>query len=118
MLVLDITVTKYWMSRPLCLLLYTRHYRQPLYILDILMDPTCNLDITLKIIQLHLDTSFQTIKVWDLESIHDRIHVIERHDLPLEDILPSGQGEVLTRTRNCVIVWDIHNGKVISLVEK
>lgn len=55
----------------------------------------------------------QTIKVWDLESIHEKIHVIDRHDLALEEILHPGQtGEVLTKTRNCVIVWDIHTGKV------
>ena len=41
MSVLDITVTKYWMSQPLCLLIYTRYYRQPLNILEIFMDPTC-----------------------------------------------------------------------------
>ena len=45
--------------------------------------------------------------------------VIDRHDLALEEILVSSQsGEVLTKTRNCVIVWDINNGKVTTFVDK
>ena len=52
-------------------------------------------------------------KVWDLDSISSPVHSIDRHELGIEDILVSRvEGEVLTRCRNCVLVWDINTGKV------
>ena len=52
-------------------------------------------------------------KVWDLDSISSPVHSIDRHELGIEDILVSRvEGEVLTRCRNCVLVWNINTGKV------
>ena len=51
--------------------------------------------------------------MWDLDSISSPVHSIDRHELGIEDILVSRvEGEVLTRCRNCVLVWDINTGKV------
>ena len=56
----------------------------------------------------------KTIKIWDLDSIEEPIHTIERHDLAVEEILVSSHHEsvVLTKCRNSVLVWDTSTGSI------
>ena len=56
----------------------------------------------------------QTLKIWDLDSIEEPVHSIERHDLGIETVLVSrgDHSRALTKCRNCVLVWDTDTGKV------
>ena len=56
--------------------------------------------------------------MWDLDSIQEAVHSIDRHDLAIEEILISKQenNTALTKCRNCVCVWDTETGKVKLII--
>ncbi|XP_063218680.1 NACHT and WD repeat domain-containing protein 2 [Bacillus rossius redtenbacheri] len=57
----------------------------------------------------------RTVKVWNINNIFEQVHVIDRHELQIDSIhLCQSAGLAVTATRNCVGVWDLQIGKLIS----
>nr|XP_022901616.1 uncharacterized protein LOC111414493 [Onthophagus taurus] len=57
----------------------------------------------------------RTVKVWNINNIFEQVHVIDRHELQIDSIsLSQDLGLAVTATRNCVGVWNLKTGKLIS----
>lgn len=57
----------------------------------------------------------RTVKVWNINNIFEQVHVIDRHELPIDSInLSLDLRFGVTVTRSCVGVWDLLNGKLIA----
>jgi hypothetical protein len=59
----------------------------------------------------------KTVKVWDLDCMQEQVYSLDRHDLPLEEVLlgPDG-GPAAARSRNSVVLWDLDTGRIIRKV--
>ena len=59
----------------------------------------------------------KTVKVWDLDCMGQAVHTVERHDLPVEEVMLGGDNNmVAARSRNCIVVWDGDTGKMLRKV--
>ena len=58
----------------------------------------------------------KTVKVWDLDCMEQAVHTVERHDLPVEEVMLGGSNVVAARSRNCVVLWDVDTGKLLRKV--
>ena len=57
----------------------------------------------------------KTLKVWDLDNMEEAVHSMDRHDLPMEEVMVAG-GRLAGRSRNCVVLWDPDTGRVVRKV--
>ncbi|KAM0725564.1 NACHT and WD repeat domain-containing protein 2 [Formica fusca] len=57
----------------------------------------------------------RSVKVWNINNIFEQVHVIDRHELQIDMISLAEEGNLaVTVTRDCVGVWDLQTGKLIS----
>ncbi|XP_069948531.1 NACHT and WD repeat domain-containing protein 2 [Cherax quadricarinatus] len=57
----------------------------------------------------------RTVKVWNINNIFEQVHVIDRHELQVDDIsLAADKPIAVTVTRNCVGIWNLRLGKLVS----
>lgn len=57
----------------------------------------------------------RSVKVWNINNIFEQVHVIDRHELQIDMIsLAQESNLAVTVTRDCVGVWDLQLGKLIS----
>lgn len=57
----------------------------------------------------------RSVKVWNINNIFEQVHVIDRHELQIDSISLSDDGELaITVTRSCVGVWELKTGRLIS----
>ncbi|KAK4290424.1 hypothetical protein Pmani_036667 [Petrolisthes manimaculis] len=57
----------------------------------------------------------RTVKVWNINNIFEQVHVIDRHELQVDDIsLAPHHPLAVTVTRNCVGIWNLRLGKLVS----
>ncbi|XP_068248399.1 NACHT and WD repeat domain-containing protein 2 [Palaemon carinicauda] len=57
----------------------------------------------------------RTVKVWNINNIFEQVHVIDRHELQVDDISLAPNGALaVTVTRNCVGIWNLKLGKLVS----
>lgn len=57
----------------------------------------------------------RTVKVWNINNIFEKVHVIDRHEMPVDSIsLSSRTNKIITVTRSCVGVWNLRTGKMLS----
>ena len=57
----------------------------------------------------------KTLKVWDLDNMEEAVHSMDRHDLPMEEVMVAG-GRLAGRSRNCVVLWNPDTGRVLRKV--
>ena len=57
----------------------------------------------------------KTLKVWDLDNMEEAVYSMDRHDLPMEEVMVAG-GRLAGRSRNCVVLWDPDTGRVVRKV--
>ncbi|XP_050688331.1 NACHT and WD repeat domain-containing protein 2-like [Eriocheir sinensis] len=56
----------------------------------------------------------RTVKVWNINNIFEQVHVIDRHELQVDDIsLSPSRPLAVTVTRNCVGIWNLRLGKLM-----
>ncbi|XP_020292680.1 NACHT and WD repeat domain-containing protein 2 isoform X2 [Pseudomyrmex gracilis] len=57
----------------------------------------------------------RSVKVWNINNIFEQVHVIDRHELQIDMISLAEKGNLaVTVTRDCVGIWDLQTGKLIS----
>ncbi|KAG7172706.1 NACHT and WD repeat domain-containing protein 2-like [Homarus americanus] len=57
----------------------------------------------------------RTVKVWNINNIFEQVHVIDRHELQVDDISMAANSPIaVTVTRNCVGIWNVRLGKLVS----
>lgn len=57
----------------------------------------------------------RSVKVWNINNIFEQVHVIDRHELQIDTLSLSKDGELaVTVTRGCVGVWEIRTGRLLS----
>ncbi|XP_065084724.1 NACHT and WD repeat domain-containing protein 2 [Ochlerotatus camptorhynchus] len=57
----------------------------------------------------------RSVKIWNINNIFEQVHVIDRHELQIDSISLSENGELaVTVTRCCVGVWEIRTGRLLS----
>lgn len=57
----------------------------------------------------------RSVKVWNINNIFEQVHVIDRHELQIDSISLSDDGNLaITVTRSCVGVWELKTGRLIS----
>lgn len=57
----------------------------------------------------------RSVKVWNINNIFEQVHVIDRHELQIDHISLSDDGELaVTVTRSCVGVWELKTGRILS----
>ncbi|XP_043496559.1 NACHT and WD repeat domain-containing protein 2 [Polistes fuscatus] len=57
----------------------------------------------------------RSVKVWNINNIFEQVHVIDRHELQIDMIsLAQESNLAITVTRDCVGIWDLQLGKLIS----
>ena len=53
----------------------------------------------------------RTVKVWNINHIFEKVHHINRHELPIESVsLSTSAGIAVTVTRSCIGIWDLLTG--------
>ncbi|XP_034486259.1 NACHT and WD repeat domain-containing protein 2 [Drosophila innubila] len=56
----------------------------------------------------------RSVKVWNINNIFEKVHVIDRHELQIDDISLSEVDIAVTVTRSCVGVWETRSGRLLS----
>lgn len=57
----------------------------------------------------------RSVKVWNINNIFEQVHVIDRHELQIDNISLSKDTELaVTVTRGCVGVWNIIQGRLLA----
>lgn len=57
----------------------------------------------------------RSVKVWNINNIFEQVHVIDRHELQIDNLSLSRDGELaVTVTRSCVGIWEIRTGRLLS----
>lgn len=57
----------------------------------------------------------RSVKVWNINNIFEQVHVIDRHELQIDNISLSRDTELaVTVTRGCVGVWNIIQGRLLA----
>uniref|UniRef100_T1J835 NACHT domain-containing protein n=1 Tax=Strigamia maritima TaxID=126957 RepID=T1J835_STRMM len=56
----------------------------------------------------------RTVKVWNINNIFEQVHVIDRHDMPVNFISISPvTARAATATRNCTGIWSMRTGRLL-----
>lgn len=56
----------------------------------------------------------RSVKVWNINNIFEKVHVIDRHELQIDNISLSEVDMAVTVTRSCVGVWDSRSGRLMA----
>jgi len=56
----------------------------------------------------------RSVKVWNINNIFEKVHVIDRHELQIDDISLSEVDMAVTVTRSCVGVWETRSGRLLA----
>ena len=57
----------------------------------------------------------RTVKVWNTDYMFEHVHEIDRHEMKIDSVqLSTSAGIAITVTRNCIGVWNILTGKLLS----
>lgn len=57
----------------------------------------------------------RTVKVWNINYIFEKVHHIDRHEMPIDSASLSTEGGIaVTATRSCIGIWDMLTGKLRS----
>lgn len=57
----------------------------------------------------------RSVKVWNINNIFEQVHVIDRHELQIDNLSLSQEHDLcVTVTRGCVGVWEIKTGRLLS----
>ncbi|KAI8121835.1 NACHT and WD repeat domain-containing protein 2 [Lucilia cuprina] len=56
----------------------------------------------------------RSVKVWNINNIFEKVHVIDRHELQIDNISLSEVDLAVTVTRSCVGVWETRTGRLIT----
>jgi hypothetical protein len=57
----------------------------------------------------------RTIKVWDMSTILEDVHPLDRHENPVLAVMPcEAQGLAVTMTRSGMGLWHLHTGRLLS----
>ncbi|XP_068157619.1 LOW QUALITY PROTEIN: NACHT and WD repeat domain-containing protein 2 [Drosophila tropicalis] len=56
----------------------------------------------------------RSVKVWNINNIFEKVHVIDRHELQIDDISLSEIDIAVTVTRSCVGVWETRSGRLLA----
>ncbi|XP_053968962.1 NACHT and WD repeat domain-containing protein 2 [Anastrepha ludens] len=56
----------------------------------------------------------RSVKVWNINNIFEKVHVIDRHELQIDNISLSEVDLGVTVTRSCVGVWDTRSGRLLA----
>lgn len=56
----------------------------------------------------------RSVKIWNINNIFEQVHVIDRHELQIDNISLSQNDLATTVTRGCVGVWEIRSGRLLS----
>ncbi|XP_034663860.1 NACHT and WD repeat domain-containing protein 2 [Drosophila subobscura] len=56
----------------------------------------------------------RSVKVWNINNIFEKVHVIDRHELQIDDISLSEVDMAVTVTRGCVGVWETRSGRLLA----
>lgn len=56
----------------------------------------------------------RSVKVWNINNIFEKVHVIDRHELQIDNISLSSVDLAVTVTRGCVGVWDTRSGRLLT----
>lgn len=56
----------------------------------------------------------RSVKVWNINNIFEKVHVIDRHELQIDDISLSEVDIAVTVTRSCVGVWETRSGRLLA----
>ncbi|XP_055907671.1 NACHT and WD repeat domain-containing protein 2 [Eupeodes corollae] len=56
----------------------------------------------------------RSVKVWNINNIFEKVHVIDRHELQIDGISLSLVDLAVTVTRSCVGVWETRSGRLLS----
>ncbi|KAK0175700.1 hypothetical protein PV327_009429 [Microctonus hyperodae] len=57
----------------------------------------------------------RSVKVWNIDNIFEQVHVIDRHELQIDNIcLAESCDLAVTVTRSCVGVWNLQSGKLMA----
>lgn len=57
----------------------------------------------------------RSVKVWNVNNIFEQVHVIDRHELQIDNIsLSKDTALAVTVTRGCVGVWNIIEGRLLA----
>ncbi|KAI9580289.1 NACHT and WD repeat domain-containing protein 2 [Glossina fuscipes] len=56
----------------------------------------------------------RSVKVWNINNIFEKVHVIDRHELQIDSISLSEVDLAVTVTRSCVGVWETRSGRLLT----
>lgn len=56
----------------------------------------------------------RSVKIWNINNIFEQVHVIDRHELLINNISLSETGLAATVTRSCVGIWELRSGRLLS----
>lgn len=56
----------------------------------------------------------RSVKIWNINNIFEQVHVIDRHELLINNISLSETGLAATVTRSCVGIWELKTGRLLS----
>ncbi|CAD7093198.1 unnamed protein product [Hermetia illucens] len=56
----------------------------------------------------------RSVKVWNINNIFEKVHVIDRHELQIDNISLSAVDLAVTVTRGCVGVWETRSGRLLT----
>lgn len=56
----------------------------------------------------------RSVKIWNINNIFEKVHVIDRHELQIDNISLSQTDLAATVTRGCVGVWNIRSGQLLT----
>lgn len=56
----------------------------------------------------------RSVKIWNINNIFEKVHVIDRHELQIDNISLSQTDMAATVTRGCIGVWNIRSGQLLT----
>ena len=57
----------------------------------------------------------RTVKVWNINYIFEKVHHIDRHEMPIDSLSLSTEGGIaVTATRSCIGIWEMLSGTLRS----
>ena len=57
----------------------------------------------------------ELVKVWNINYIFEKVHHIDRHEMPIDSLILSTEGGIaVTATRSCIGIWEMLSGTLRS----
>lgn len=56
----------------------------------------------------------RSVKIWNINNIFEKVHVIDRHEMQIDNISLSQTDMAATVTRGCLGVWNIRSGQLLT----